>query len=54
MRSIRQKAGENIQIYAELILSLAEEAFIGQEGNVVEKQLIDTCVDGLAKMISLE
>lgn len=47
LRSIRQKSGENIQIYAERILSLAEEAFQGQGGNTVERQLIDTFVDGL-------
>lgn len=47
LRSIRQKPGENIQIYAERILSLAEEAFEGQGGNTVERQLIDTFVDGL-------
>ena len=47
LRSIRQKPGENIQLYAERILSLAEEAFIGQGGDVVERQLIDTFVDGL-------
>ena len=47
LRSVRQKVGENIQIYAERILSLAEEAFAGQGGNAVERQLIDTFVDGL-------
>ena len=47
LRSIRQKPGENIQLYAERILSLAEEAFVGQGGDVVERQLIDTFVDGL-------
>ena len=46
--SIRQKPGENIQIYAERILSLVKEAFLGQGGVVVERQLIDTFVDSLA------
>ena len=42
-----QKKGENIQLYAERILSLAEEAFLGQGGNAIERQLIVTFVDGL-------
>ena len=46
-RSIWQKPGENIQLYAERILSLVEEAFLGQGGVVVKRQLIDTFVDGL-------
>ena len=46
LRSIRQKPGENIHLYAERILSLAEEAFIGPGEDVVEPQLIDTFVDG--------
>ena len=45
--SMRQKHGVNIQLYAERILSLAEEVFIGQGGDVVERQLIDMYVDGL-------
>ena len=47
LRKIRQKPGENIQVFAERILVLAEEAFIGQGGNVIERQLIDTFVEGL-------
>ncbi len=47
LRSIKQGPGENIQLYAERILSLAEEAFQGQGDGVVERQLIDTFVDGL-------
>ena len=42
-----QKKGENIQLYAERILSLAEEAFLDQGGDAIERQLIDTFVDGL-------
>ena len=38
---------DNIQLYAERILSLAEEAFIGPDGDVVERQLIDSFVDRL-------
>ena len=47
LRSVKQKHGENIQIYAERILSLAEEAYNNQGGNAIERQLIDTFVDGL-------
>ena len=47
LRQTRQKKGENVQMYAERILSLAEEAFLGQGGDAIERQLIDTFVDGL-------
>lgn len=47
LRQVRQKAGENIQNYAERILSLAEEAYNNQGGGAIERQLIDIFVDGL-------
>ena len=47
LRHVRQKAGENIQNYAERILSLAEEAYDNQGGDAIERQLIDIFVDGL-------
>lgn len=47
LRSVRQKQGENIQVYAERILSLAEAAYDNQGGNAVERQLIDIFVDGM-------
>ena len=47
LRQTVQKKGENIQLYAERILSLAEDAFLGQGGDAIERQLIDTFVDGL-------
>ena len=47
LRQVRQKAGENIQNYAERILSLAEEAYDNQGGDAIEKQLIDIFIDGL-------
>ena len=46
LRLVKQKQGENIQVYAERILSLAEVAF-GNGGDAVERQLIDIFVDGL-------
>ena len=48
LRKLKQKPGENIQVFAERILSLAEEAFVGQGGDMVERQLIETFVDGLS------
>lgn len=48
LRNTRQKVGENIQIYAERLLSLAEEAYLGQQlGDGIERQLIDIFTDGL-------
>ena len=44
---VRQNAGENIQNYAERILSLAEEAYDNQRGDAIERQLIDILFDGL-------
>lgn len=48
LRKTKQKPGENIQLYAERILSLAEEAFLGQGGDVIERELIDIFIDGLS------
>ena len=47
LRSVKQKVGETIQVYAERILFLAGEAFVGQRSYAVERQLIDTFVDRL-------
>lgn len=49
LRTVKQKQGENIQIFAERILSLAEEAYQNQGGDAVERQLIDIFVDGLTQ-----
>ena len=35
LRSVKQKVGENIQVYAERILSLAEDAYHNQGGDIV-------------------
>ena len=42
LRKIKQKPEENVQLYAERLLSLAEEAFTGQNGEVaaIERQLV--------------
>lgn len=47
LRTVKQKQGENIQLFAERILSLAEEAYQNQGGDAVERQLIDIFVDGI-------
>ena len=48
LRKLKQKQGENIQVFAERNLSLAEEAFLGPAGDMVEQQLIETFVDGIS------
>lgn len=47
LRTLKQKPGENIQLFAERILSLAEEAYQKQVGDAIERHLIDIFVDGL-------
>ena len=50
LQKIKQKPEENVQLYAERLLSLAEEAFTGQNGGVAanERQLVGFFIDGLA------
>lgn len=48
LRKVRQKLGETVQVYAERLLTLAEDAFDHQQGPPVQRQLIDIFVDGLA------
>ena len=47
LRNCKQKTGESIHVFAERLLSLAEEAYNNQGGEAVERQLIDVFVDGL-------
>ena len=47
LRSVKQKTGKTIQVFAECILSLAEMAYLNQGGDAVECQLIDIFVDGI-------
>lgn len=45
---IKQKNDESVQIYAERLLSVAEDAYpAGVEQNIVEHQLINIFIDGL-------
>ena len=50
LRKIKQKPEENVQLHAERLLSLAEEAFTGQNGGMaaIEMQLVWFFIDGLA------
>ena len=49
LRKIKQRPEENVQLYAERLPSLAEEAFKGQNSGVaaIERQLVGFFVDGL-------
>ena len=50
LRKVKQAPHENVQLFAERLLALAEEAFAGQPGGlpIVETQLIGFFIDGLA------
>lgn len=50
LRKVKQKPDENVQLYAERLMSLAEEAFRGQQLNLqpIATQLIGFFIDGLA------
>ena len=47
LRRVKQKSGESIQVFAERLLALGEEAFEGQGQNAVQTQLIGYFIDGL-------
>lgn len=47
LRKVHQKPGETVQVYAERLLALAVDAFDNQQGQPVQRQLIDIFVDGL-------
>ena len=49
LRKEKQKHSETVQVYAERLLTLAEDAFVGQQGAPIQRQLIDIFVDGLAE-----
>ena len=50
LRKAKQKSDENVQLFAERLLALAEEAFAGQNGGAtaIERQLVGFFIDGLA------
>lgn len=48
LRQIKQKHGENIQLYADRVMGLAEVGFEGQENSrFIESQLVDMFANGL-------
>ena len=48
LRNVRQKVGENVQIYAERLLTLGKDSFPPDtDRQTVERQLIGFFVDGL-------
>lgn len=47
LRKVHQKPGETVQVYAERLITLSEEAFPGQQGPAIQRQLVDIFVDGL-------
>lgn len=47
LRQVKQKPGENIQVYAERLLILAENAYPGPGNPAVERQLTEIFIDGL-------
>jgi hypothetical protein len=47
LRKIRQKTGETVQVYAERLLNMAEDAFPGQDQNAIDGQLVGYFIDGL-------
>lgn len=49
LRKVHQKSGETVQVYAELMMVLAEDSFDDKQGQAVQRQPIDTFVDGLAE-----
>ena len=49
LRKVRQKPGETVQVYAERLLTLSEDAFPGQQGPAIQRQQIDIFVDGLTE-----
>ena len=50
LKTTKQKTDENVQIYAERLLSLATDAYENIEGNLdyKEKQLVEIFIDGLS------
>ena len=42
LRKVKQKPGENVQVYVERLLGLAEDAFVGLAGPAADSQLMIT------------
>ncbi|CAC5415432.1 unnamed protein product [Mytilus coruscus] len=51
LNKLKQKPTENVQVFAERLLTLAEEAFRGQDGTqaIIQSQLINFFINGLSQ-----
>ena len=49
LRKVRQKPNESIQVFAERLLALGEDAFEGIGDEFVERQMVGLFIDGLYK-----
>ena len=49
LRRVRQKSSEPIQVYAERLLALGEDAFEGQGDAAIQRQLVGYFIDGLSQ-----
>ena len=50
LRSVKQNAGESVQIYAERLLALGKDSFPdGTDAQTIERQLVGFFVDGLSQ-----
>ena len=47
LRKVQQKLGETVQVYAERLFTLAEDAYPAQQGVAVQRLQIYIFVDGL-------
>jgi hypothetical protein len=47
LRSVKQKSGENIQLFAERLFLLADEAYHGANNAAIERQMTEIFIDGL-------
>lgn len=47
LRRVRQRPNESVQVYAERLMTVGEDAFEGQANDVVARQLIGYFIDGL-------
>lgn len=47
LRKVKQKPGETIQVYAERLMTLGDDAFEGVPDDVKDKQMVNYFIDGL-------
>ena len=49
LRKVKQRPGETVQVYAERLIALGEDAFVGQPDDVRDRQLVGYFIDGLSE-----